>query len=134
VTEPADWDESWRRLEGVFASVAQELRSCNPALWLKSGRRTSPQSPFDAWAEFVRVKDPDRTEDIVVFVAVTSDEDGCRASVDIATGEGVVLADGPTRVLAPEASAVAASAMLSYVADVQRFLSDHHGVLREALC
>jgi hypothetical protein len=61
VTESAIWDECWRRLDGVFASVAQELRGCNPALWLKSGRRTSQQRPFDAWAEFVRVKDPDRT-------------------------------------------------------------------------
>jgi hypothetical protein len=134
VTEPADWDECWRRLEGVFASVAQDLRGCNPALWLKSGWRSSQQSPFDAWAEFVRVKDPDRIEDIVVFVAVTSDEDGFRASVDIATGEGVVLADGPTRMLPPEPSAAAVPAMLSYVADVQRFLADHHRVLREALC
>ncbi|HET6212868.1 MAG TPA: hypothetical protein VFE14_08360 [Micromonosporaceae bacterium] len=121
-------EECWRRLDAVFAAAAQPLRECNPALWFQTGRRSSDRVPLDAWAEFGRVRDPARTEDIVVFVAVVRDGGAYRATVDISTGEGVMLADGPARTLRVGLD------VLSFVTDVESFLADRAGLLRAALC
>jgi hypothetical protein len=44
--------------------------------------------------ELKRVEDPARDEDVVVFFAVERNDDTLKCTVDISTGEGVVLADG----------------------------------------
>lgn len=134
MNESALWQECWTRLDATFASTAERLRECNPEIWFQSGWRTTDRWPFDAWAEFSRVNNSTRTEDIVVFFRIKRADNSYIATVDISTGEGFVLADGPTWTSTIGPSGVWESEMLALAADVKRFLEDHLGLLREALC
>jgi hypothetical protein len=90
--------------------------------------------PFEAWLELKRVDDPARVEDIVVFIGVGRDHDTLRPTVDISTGEGVVLADGPAITVTVDADGAWRSDILAYIAETETFLEDSFGILREALC
>lgn len=134
MTESAVWRECWRQLEAAFAAAAESLSRCNPRLWSQSGHRMTDSRPFEAWVEFKRVGDPARVEDIVVFFAVERDGDALMSTVDISTGEGVVLADGPTRTVAVDAAQDWQEGIRAHLADTEQFLRENYGTLREALC
>jgi hypothetical protein len=69
-----------------------------------------------------------------VFFAVERDDDTLKCTVDISTGEDVVLSDGPTRTFHVDATGAWQEGILGYVADTERFLRDSYGLFREALC
>jgi hypothetical protein len=103
-------------------------------VWSQSGRRMTDARPFEAWVEFARTADPDRLEDIVVFFAVIRDGDVLTSALDISTGEGVILVDGPTHTVIVDSEGAWQAGILAHVADTERFLNESYGLLREALC
>jgi hypothetical protein len=132
VTESVVWQECWRRLEVAFAAAAETLRACNPSLWSQFGYRMSEERPFEAWAEFKRVENPAGIEDIVVFFAVVRDGDYLRSTVDISTGEGVVLAEVPTHTV--DTAEAWQGSILDRIAAAEQLLNGSRDLLREALC
>ncbi|WP_439661494.1 hypothetical protein ACSHWB_08280 [Lentzea sp. HUAS TT2] len=133
VNEFAVWEQCWNRLDGVFRQSAEVFREANPALWFQTGWRSTAKFPFDAWLELKRVEDPARIEDIVVFVSFSWEAGRYRGEVDIATGEGAVLADGPAAELAVDPAEWPLQ-MERYGAEVLLLLEDHRLMLRDALC
>lgn len=134
MNESVVWQVCRRRLEASFAAAADAVRGCNSRLWSQSGHRMTGGRPFEAWMELKRVEDPAGEVDIVVFFAVERDDDTLTCTVDISTGEGVVLADGPTRTVQVDATGAWQEGVLGHVADTERFLTESYGLLREALC
>jgi hypothetical protein len=132
--ESVVWQVCRRRLEASFSAAADAVRACNPRLWSRSGHRMIGGRPIEAWIELKRVEDLTRDEDVVVFFAVERDDDTLKCTVDISTGEGVVLADGPTRTIRVDPIGAWQEGILGYVADTERFLRDSYGLLRAALC
>jgi hypothetical protein len=133
VNEFTAWEQGWKHLEAAFGKAAEEFRQSNPALWCRTGWRSTAKFPFDAWIELKRVEDPARLEDIVVFVSFSWEAGSYRGEVDIATGEGSVLADGPTTELVADPAEWPAQ-LERYSADVLLFIEDHRLMLRDALC
>lgn len=134
MTEASVWQECWQQLRNTFASVADELRRCNPELWSQVGHRTGDVYPFEAWVELLRVKDPSREVDITVFFAVERVGDTLTCRIDISTGEGLVLVDGPTRVVTVDDAGAWQDEVLAYAAGAEQFLRENHHILRDALC
>jgi hypothetical protein len=134
MTEPSLWEACWRQLENTFSSTATRLKACNPRLWSQFGYRMTDSRPMEAWAEFKRVESPAGIEDIVVFFAVERVDEMLTATIDISTGEGLVLADGPTLAVPFDAYGGWHDQLLTYLTDADQFLRNSQGLLREALC
>lgn len=128
------WEALWDRLNDRFAAIALMLRECNPRLWWSAGHHATEHFPFSAWASFNRTGTAGE-EDLVISVTAKLMEGSLVLASDISRGDGLVLADGPERRirLATDTGTVAA-AIADAGRDLDVFLEDHAGLLREELC
>ncbi|WP_203693796.1 hypothetical protein [Catellatospora coxensis] len=125
------WQECLRRLHHAFETSAATVRQGNEGMWFMPGHRTTEPRPLEAWAEFNGTDDLGLREELVIFVTFTRVGDSIKGEADLSTGDGMVLADGPTLVVR---EADSAAAILDYATAVEAFVRDCEPTLREVLC
>jgi hypothetical protein len=102
-----DWRESrtlgthayrqiWDLLEAYLKSVVSDLRQDFPGIWTQIAGYPNPAFPFTGYASIVAEHDPSRTEDCVLMMEVARRPGRLIVTSDISTGNGELLATGPT--------------------------------------
>lgn len=91
---PSVWEEVWDRLNVFLLTVVESLRPGNAALWYQIFHSENEAFPFRGGISFVRSGDPASSdEDIVLSLDFKLAEGLLRATVDIARGDGEILAE-----------------------------------------
>jgi hypothetical protein len=120
-TRVAMWDAAWERLSQRFEALAEGARRCNPDVRWRSGRHANAAFPFWAYLSFSR--DDPHTEDLVISVSGQKKGESVLLTSDLSDEAGLVIADGPTAEVPPQASPdMVARSILEYIASVSDFL------------
>lgn len=125
------WEALWMRVSTRLTEVTKKVTAAHPAAWSTISRNGTDAFPFRAAASFGRTGEPG-VEDVVVSVDCRVQGGNLRASVDVARGDGLVLADGPTvEVAASEVTKDLLGTLEPWLANVEEFLIED--ALREVL-
>jgi hypothetical protein len=127
-----DWDGVWEKLSAVFRRLADEVARENAAAWSASGRTSTDVFPFGAYLSFNRSGEPG-VEDVVISVDGKRDGGEIVLSIDIAAGDGLVLAEGPAVRMREEAIGRKSLELAAWVDGVARFIQLNRNLIRSRL-
>jgi hypothetical protein len=86
----------WDSLQTYFDSAVRELRLEFPGIWTQVAGFKNAAAPFIGYASIMVEHDPSRTEDCVLMMEVRRRADRLVVTSDISTGDGYLIATGPT--------------------------------------
>jgi hypothetical protein len=89
------WEAAWDSINDGFANVAAELRERNPDLRWSCGHAENEAFPFWAYASFNR-SGLAGEEEVVLSLSFKQTDGQLHFASDIASGDGRILADGPS--------------------------------------
>jgi hypothetical protein len=121
------WDDAWTRLSAAYTWLAGEVVRVNPKVHFTSLRTAGATFVFGAYVSFSRLGVPGE-EDLVVSVNCKREGEGLRLTSDIATGDGMILAEGPRANIGE-----VAAELMGWVALVDDFVRSHRALVCDQL-
>jgi hypothetical protein len=125
------WDSIWIRFREVVDHLNKAL-GADEAFIVRVDHSTSDAFPFRAWASYSAPSSPG-DEHLVLSLDFKRDAGEVRGHVDIARGDGLVLADQQIIDSIDEGSAGASEALRSAADAVERFVMAHRSLIESEL-
>ena len=130
----ASWVEILRiELASVFTAAGTAVDRCNKKAWWAVEERCSEPALLDMWVAFNREGRKD--EDVVLFFSLRRRSENAVLGIDLTTGEGEYLADGPVVEISWTLFEQQWSTHVdNYLAAVRGFMAEVEPILRSQLC
>lgn len=87
-------DLLWPPLHDIFEELLQDVAVCNPHVWSTLAHHETEVFPFTGYMSLGKAGMPGE-EDLVLTFGIQKQQHGLLIRVDIARGDGQVVADGP---------------------------------------
>lgn len=126
------WKDMWIKFRDVVGGLNESLRTEEAGFVVRVDHHATDIFPFRAWASYSPASSPG-DEQLVLSLDFKRDGDEVHGHVDIARGDGLVLADEQVADAFDETSSDAPEAILRAAERLQRFVEAHRPLIQSEL-
>jgi hypothetical protein len=121
------------QIEALFTDAGAIVDKCNRSAWWAVGERRPDPALLDMWVAFNR--QGRKEEDVVLFFSLRRKSADAVLAIDLTTGEGEFLADGPVmRIPWVEFEQGWHRCVIDYASDLRVFMAEVVPILRSQIC